>query len=545
MSSRSKMKLSTKIVSLPVGIAVVMTAILVLLLPYFSDRLFAAKELKTRHVVETAASLIQHYVDLAAAGKLSEADAKTQAMQAVKALRYEKNDYFWINDFGPKMIMHPMKPALDGKDLSGNKDPNGKRLFVEMVKVAREKGAGFVDYMWPKPGASEPQPKISYVQAVPGWNWIVGSGIYVDDVQAEIRKLTYSIGGLALAVMIIAVFISWWMGRSITKPLMNASHALNEGAAEINSASNNLSDASQQLAQGSSEQAASLEETSASLEEITSMTKKNADSSQEADSLVRETSQAVERASNSMEEMTASMGSINEASEQISKIMKTIDEIAFQTNLLALNAAVEAARAGEHGAGFAVVADEVRSLAQRAADAAKDTQSLIEKTITEVKNGAQVVDRTNQEFKEVAAHTTQVAQLVAEIAASSSEQAQGLDQISTAMGEMDTVTQRTAANSEEAAAAAEELSAQAETLFSVARDLTDLIGAGAEGVQRAPRSQKRLQAPAKDKPRALPGLLARKKEDKKQDKPAKEDGAAAQAKARKAIPLEEEDFADF
>jgi methyl-accepting chemotaxis protein len=545
MSSRRKMKLSTKVISLPVAIAVVMAAILVLMLPYFSDRLFAEKELKTRHVVETAASLIQHYVDLAAAGKLKEADAKAQALQAVKALRYEKNDYFWINDFGPKMIMHPMKPALDGKDLSGNKDPNGKHLFVEMVKVAKEKGAGFVDYMWPKPGASAPQPKISYVQAIPGWDWIVGSGIYVDDVQAEINRLTYSIGGLSLAVLIIAILVSWWMGRSITKPLMNASHMLNEGAAEINSASNNLSDASQQLAQGSSEQAASLEETSASLEELTSMTKKNADSSQEADSLVKETSQAVERASNSMEEMTASMGSINEASEQISKIMKTIDEIAFQTNLLALNAAVEAARAGEHGAGFAVVADEVRSLAMRAAEAAKDTQSLIEKTITEVKNGAQVVERTNQEFKEVAAHTTQVAQLVAEIAASSIEQSQGLDQISSAMGEMDTVTQRNAANSEEAAAAAEELSAQAETLFGVARDLTNLIGGTGDGGRVVRRGQKRLAAPAETKPRALPGILTPKKEDKKQEKKAKEGGGDVQAKARQAIPLEEEDFADF
>jgi methyl-accepting chemotaxis protein len=542
MASRAKMKLSTKVISLPVAIALVMTAILVLMLPYFSDRLFSEKELKTRHVVETAASLIQYYADQAAKGKLPEKEAKAMAMEAVKALRYETKDYFWINDFGPKMVMHPIKPALDGKDLSGSKDPNGKYLFVEMAKVAKEKGAGFVDYYWPKPGADEPQQKVSFVKAIPAWGWVVGSGIYVDDVEAEISKLTYSIGGLALIVLIVSVLVSWWMGRSITKPLMNASHMLNEGAFEINGASNNLSDASQQLAQGSSEQAASLEETSASLEELSSMTKKNADSSKEADSLVTETSESVTRASNSMEEMTESMGSINQASEEISKIVKSIDEIAFQTNLLALNAAVEAARAGEAGAGFAVVADEVRSLAMRAAEAAKDTQSLIEKTIAEVKNGAQVVDRTNEEFKEVAEHTSQVAQLVSEIAASSSEQSQGIEQISTAMGEMDSVTQRNAANSEEAAAAAEELSAQAETLFGVARDLTDLIGAGSDALTRG--KQKRLEAP-KPANRGLPVSASSSAPPPKKEKANGGGGSAAQAKARQEIPLEDEDFADF
>ncbi len=542
--SIKKMRLSTKVIGLPVAIAVVLTTMMLLMLPYFSDRLYSEKKLKTRNVVETAASLIQHYVDLAAAGKLSQAQAQAQAKAAVKALRYQKKDYFWINDFQPVMVMHPIKPALDGKNLSGFKDPEGKYLFRDMVKVATEKGAGFVSYMWPKPGSTKPQPKVSYVKAIPAWKWIVGSGIYVDDVAAEIATLTYSVGGVGLGVLLLAVLVSWWLGRSISKPLMHASISLNEGAAEINSASDNLSDASQRLAQGSSEQAASLEETSASLEELTSMTRQNADNSREADNLVSETSQAVERASQSMEEMITSMDSINQASEQISKIMKTIDEIAFQTNLLALNAAVEAARAGEHGAGFAVVADEVRSLAQRAADAAKDTQSLIEKTINEVKAGAEVVERTNREFKDVAEHTSHVAQLVSEIAASSSEQSQGLDQISKAMNEMDKVVQGNAANSEEAAAAAEELSAQAETLYSVARELMDIIGvsnAAALGKRKAlPHHEEEVYA--SNGSRSLPPPVQAPPAPKA---PPAEPESEDKKRARQAIPLEEDDFGDF
>ena len=79
--------------------------------------------------------------------------------------------------------MHPLKPELDGQDLSSNQDPKGKRLFVEMAAVCRAKGEGAVDYMWPKPGREAPQPKVSYVKLHADWGWIIGSGIYVDDVQ--------------------------------------------------------------------------------------------------------------------------------------------------------------------------------------------------------------------------------------------------------------------------------------------------------------------------------------------------------------------------
>ncbi|WP_337225184.1 cache domain-containing protein, partial [Proteus terrae] len=90
--------------------------------------------------------------------ELTDADARKQAMETLRTLRYNGQDYFWINDFGPRMVMHPTKPELEGKDLSGTKDPDGKALFVEFVRVARSDGAGFVDYQWPRPGASAPVP---------------------------------------------------------------------------------------------------------------------------------------------------------------------------------------------------------------------------------------------------------------------------------------------------------------------------------------------------------------------------------------------------
>ncbi|MBU0633401.1 methyl-accepting chemotaxis protein [bacterium] len=106
----------------------------------------------------------------------------------VSSVRYGDDGYFWINDTSPKMIMHPIKPALDGKNLSGFKDPNGVYLFNEMAKVVKEKGEGVVEYSWNKPGYDTPQPKVSYVKLFKPFNWVIGTGAYVSDVTVKIQQ---------------------------------------------------------------------------------------------------------------------------------------------------------------------------------------------------------------------------------------------------------------------------------------------------------------------------------------------------------------------
>ena len=142
------------------------------------------KELK--NVVDVAYGVIEamHNSD----NNFSEEAKKKLALNLIKTTRYNKKDYFWINDMQPTMIMHPYKPELDGKNLSDLKDPNGKRLFVEFVKVCKENGEGFVDYMWPKYGSEKPVPKISYVKLFKPWNWIIGSGVYLEVAGAKIKE---------------------------------------------------------------------------------------------------------------------------------------------------------------------------------------------------------------------------------------------------------------------------------------------------------------------------------------------------------------------
>jgi methyl-accepting chemotaxis protein len=434
--------------------------------------------LRTQLLVQTAAGVLQHHAELAKRQALPLAEAQQRAKEAIKALRYGGNDYFWINDQHPVMVMHPFKPEMDGKDLSAYADPNGKKLFNEMVAVCKQSGAGFVEYCWPKPGAEKPVPKVSYVQLFPDWGWIVGTGIYLDDLAADEQAFLAKARLTMIAAAIVAglgLLLSFLTVRSISLPILRVIEGLRSSAVQVKNNAAEMAGASQSMAEGASEQAASIQETSASLEQMSSMTRHNADNAKQANSLMGEVNEVVESANLSMGRLTGAMGEISKAGEETAKIIKTIDEIAFQTNLLALNAAVEAARAGEAGAGFAVVADEVRNLAMRAAEAARTTAGLIDGTVAKVREGSELVDRTNLDFGKVAESSGKVAGLIGEIAAASVEQAQGFGQINTGVTEMNKVTQQNAALAEESAAASEELTGQAGQVLIMVAELGALV----------------------------------------------------------------------
>lgn len=235
-------------------------------------------------------------------------------------------------------------------------------------------------------------------------------------------------------------------------------------ALTIQQASSEISQGNQDLSSRTEQQASSLEQTAASMDELTQTVRMNAENAKVAYQLTENTREIAEKGGNLLNETMRTMAGINQSAEKIADIISLIDGIAFQTNILALNAAVEAARAGEQGRGFAVVAGEVRSLAQRAANAAKDIKELISASVEQIGHGNTQVLESGETMQNIVDAVRKVNGLMSDIANASNEQAVGLSEVSKAVASMDTMTQQNAALVEEATSAAVSLSSQADML---------------------------------------------------------------------------------
>jgi methyl-accepting chemotaxis protein len=175
---------------------------------------------QTRATLETAYGVVEHYHAEEAAGRLTRDQAQASALSALKKMRYNGEEYFWVNDLQPRMIMHPVKPEMDGKDLRQTSDPDGRFPFVEFVKAAEKTPDGdFVEYRWPKPGSDAPQPKVSFVKKFAPWGWVIGTGAYQTDTWAAIWSEASLLVGLALLGIIGMAALGWFLARSVTRPL--------------------------------------------------------------------------------------------------------------------------------------------------------------------------------------------------------------------------------------------------------------------------------------------------------------------------------------
>jgi signal transduction histidine kinase len=211
-----------RLIPFRIFLPVVMTVLLFILtifqliLPMMQERLMDGKREVIRELVVSAWSSLEAYAGQERQGRLTRDQAQQMAQNHIRGLRYgpELKDYFWINDMQPRMIMHPYRSDLEGQDISTFADPAGKRLFVACVDIVRQHGAGFVDYQWQwMDDPTRIVPKISYVMGFEPWGWILGSGIYVEDVHAQIsaitRKLTLVCSWILFIIVVLSILIVW------------------------------------------------------------------------------------------------------------------------------------------------------------------------------------------------------------------------------------------------------------------------------------------------------------------------------------------------
>ena len=355
------LKLKTKIITLVILIlAVFMGFILIFVLPKANGLIEEKTVQKLEQLVDLPLSEIQREYDLYQSGAISEADAKQNALEVIKSFRYEEVEYFWVNDLDGIMLMHPIKPELDGTNVLGIQDPDGKYLFQEMLDVAKVNGEGNVHYQWPKPGSEAPQPKISFVKVFEPWGWVVGSGVYVDDLKAIEQGLFRDVM-IALAVIVVfSIVIMAFIILPLNKNLKKITEETSKYAAL---------DFSEKMSILSKDELGGI---SASFEKVRS----------ELIQMVTNLKSISTQLDQSAQEISVSSGELEEASESTSLSVTDISAVIEETSasMHQVNQTIDEAR------------DAIEVVASKASDGALNASSVSDRAV-KLKNDAELSEK--------------------------------------------------------------------------------------------------------------------------------------------------------
>ncbi|TXI24025.1 MAG: hypothetical protein E6Q67_03465 [Roseateles sp.] len=437
------------------------------------------------------------------AGQLSREDAQKEAKKLIGSLRKDEQ-YFFVRGYSDDInLVHPNPKRVGIVDAKGGKEA-GERYRAAL----RGQTVGLVQAPGTRPGSQQPVQKLYAVIRFEPWDWIVGFGDYIDDIESAFWRSAATLLAVVALLMLVIGGLGWQIAHRIYRQLggepdyasdivrrigagdlavdvklrAGDEHSLLAGmhqmqaslagtVAQIRSATDTIATASGEISAGNSDlsarteaQASALQQTASTMEEITATVRQNADSARQANQLAQSASDVARQGGQVVQQVVQTMDEISQSSRKVVDIIGTIDGIAFQTNILALNAAVEAARAGEQGRGFAVVAGEVRSLAQRSAAAAKEIKTLIGASVEKVDAGSALVSQAGATMEQIVGSVRRVSDIVGEISSASEEQTSGIEQINQAIAQLDQSTQQNAALVEEASAAAESLKQQSRQL---------------------------------------------------------------------------------
>jgi len=486
-------------------------------LDHLRKEIHSAQITKATHLVETAHGLLAHYHARELSGELTGEQARQQALETLRGLRYDGNEYFWVNGMDYVMRMHPFAPETEGVDLSTLGRDGSVSVIQEMVKLARNQGTGYYEYDWVKPGGTvgegTPVRRLAAFTHFKPWDYMIGTGILLTEMESRFR--TQVIWALSVVAVILLIMIAslYVIGRSITRPLDHVVRAMSEIAdgdgdltrtldargqdelallarhfntftgnlrkliQQLGDGANQMISASQQLDQishaslaGMTRQSERMELMATAVNEITygvqdvaqnanAAAQEVENANEDADvgrGQVEKTIAQIQHLSTNVNTAVDHMATLSADAREIATVLDVIRAIAEQTNLLALNAAIEAARAGEMGRGFAVVADEVRNLAQRTQKSTEEIHGMITRLQTNTESVVSVINESSR-YSELSVEQVNAAGQVLEQIATSMQHLVSLNaSIASATTQQSTVVEDVNRNVTEAAELARE-----------------------------------------------------------------------------------------